>query len=201
VMAPAMIGLALVSKEFVAVVFGAHWSSAAPLITILAPVAIAQALTASASTALLGIGRSTMVFRVSLATTVLVLGGFILGLHWGVVGVAASLTIVSFPSAGVMLWGAARALGLGALELLSSLRGPLEATGAMAAALVTARWAIAGSSTSDAVELVVLVLVGVAVYAPLCFLRVAPMRAELGRLRRRRSKVGSGDARALAAAD
>jgi len=189
VMAPAMVGLAIVSADFVRVVLGSRWSAVAPLITILAPVAIAQALSALASTALLGIGRSTTVFRWSVATMLLVVGGFICGLPWGTIGVASSLTAVSVPVAGAMMWSAARALGVGAGDLLRSVRGPFEAVAALAAAVCASRWLMTAYAVPVGIRLTTLIFIGVAVYIPACVFRVAPVRTELARFQRPRFTI------------
>jgi O-antigen/teichoic acid export membrane protein len=191
VMAPAMIGLAVVANEFVGVVLGSRWSAVAPLIALLAPVALAQALWALASTVLLGVGRSTTVFRWSLASTVLGVAACLYGLRWGTAGVAASLIVTSVPLAGAMLWSAARALDLRAGDLLRSLRGPFEASAAMAAAVVISRWLMTAYGVTAGIRLAALIVIGALVYIPTCVLRVAPVRAELTRLHRPRFRIGA----------
>ena len=91
VVAPAMVGLAVVAPNFVHFVLGSRWATVAPVLRILAPLAIAQSLAALASTTLLARDRTKTIFRCSVVGTILVLSAFIIGLHWGIIGVAAGV--------------------------------------------------------------------------------------------------------------
>jgi len=184
--APAMIGLAVIASDFVLVVMGRRWADVVPVLRILAPVAVAQALASLASTTLVSRGRARAMFRLSLAYTVVVVGAFILGLKWGIIGVAGAYAIVSVPMTAVVVYVAARALAARVSELVSALRGPVEATICMFLATVGAEWLLRSQSVPAAARLIIVILVGALVYAPVCVLRVPAVRDELGRLRSRR---------------
>jgi O-antigen/teichoic acid export membrane protein len=184
--APAMVGLAVLAPEFVNVVLGSRWAAAAPVLRILAPVAIGQSLISLSNTLLLGIDRSTTVFRLSLTYTTLVVVGFVLGVHWGLTGIAVALAIAMYVVTAADLYVTAVALGAPVRDVLRSLSGPIEATAVMALALFGAKWALSPYELPTWLELIALVAVGGLVYVPACLLRVAPVRAELGRVRRLR---------------
>ena len=185
IVAPVMMGLAILSSEFVDVILGSKWSAAAPVLRILAPAAVAQSLSSLANTALLGIDRSSTVFRISLANTTLVLGAFAIGLKWGIIGIATAFTAVTFTLTGVSLLVTSVALGSRRRDLLQSLRGPLEATAAMSVAVLGARWLMEPYAVPASLRLLFLICIGAAVYVPACLLRATPVRTELGRLGQR----------------
>jgi O-antigen/teichoic acid export membrane protein len=201
IVAPAMVGLAVLAPEFVHVVLGSRWAAAAPVLRVLAPVAVAQSLISLSNTLLLGIDRSTSVFRLSLAYTILVVSGFALGVHWGVLGIATALAVVMYSITIAGLYVTTRALDSDVREILRSLSGPVEATAAMALALVGAKWLLEPTAIPAWAELLTLVLVGAVVYVPACVLRVAPVRVELARFQRFRPAIRLVEATPLAAAD
>jgi O-antigen/teichoic acid export membrane protein len=184
IVAPTMVGLSILAPEFVAVVLGERWMGTVPILRILAPVAILQSLTSLSGSLLLGIDRSTTLFRLTLTNTVLIISAFVVGLQWGIVGVAAAFAAVMIPMASSFLYVTAIALGSQPREVVRSLSGPFEATVAMAVAVLTVRWLLGPYTIPTPISLIVLVGVGVVVYIPACLLRVAPVRAELGRYRR-----------------
>jgi PST family polysaccharide transporter len=195
-----MVGLALTANEFVQVVLGSRWSGAVPVLRILAPVAIAQSLISLTGTTLLGIGRPTWVFRLSLANTIFVVSAFAIGLNWGVVGVAVGFAAVTFPLAGVSMYVTSIALRSGFRNVVRAVFGPLEATAVMAVAVFGAQMLLERYSVQAWIELVLLICVGVIVYTPACLLRVAAVRAELGRFRRLSPAIRIAEAIPLATA-
>ena len=184
--APAMIGLAIVAPEFVFVVLGRRWAAVVPVLRILAPLAVVQTLAGLAGTTLVARRRAGTLFRFSLVNTILVVPAFILGLQWGIVGVAAAYACVAIPSACILVYVAASTLDTRMSELVRTLRGPCEATIAMASAALVAEWLLRSQSLPAPARLVLVISVGALIYIPLCILRVAAVRAELGRLVRRR---------------
>jgi O-antigen/teichoic acid export membrane protein len=201
VVAPAMVGLVVVAPDFIHVVLGSRWAATGPVVRILAPLAIAQSLAALASTTLLARGRAKTVFRFSVVNTILVVGAFVFGLQWGIIGVAAAFACVSIPMAGVLLYLAARALEGPVAELARALGGPLEATGAMAVAGLGAQWFLQSESISVGIRLPLVIAVAALVYVPACILRVGPVRSELRRFWRGRALASIAEPARSADAD
>jgi len=188
---PLMLGLLVVAPEFVSTVFGDQWTGAVPVVRILAPVAVVISMAQISISVLLALGRSGTVFRYSAVSTPLTVGAFAVGLHWGVVGVATCYACTAIPLAAVMIVIVVRVLDVRFRELLGNLWHVLEATAAMVAAVLAAHWYLHSESLSPALVLVGVVAVGIAVYVPICLLRVRPIREEAGRLKSLfRSSVG-----------
>jgi len=188
--APAMIGLAVVASDFVVVVMGRRWADVVPVLRILAPVAVAQALATLAQGTLMACGRAKATFWLTAVFTVIVLTAFIVGLEWGIIGVAGAYAVVAVPTTVVLVYLVARTLAASASEIMRALRGPLEATIAMVIATVGAEWVLRSQSVPAALRLIIVILVGAVVYTPICLLRVPAVRDELSLWlsgRRRRS--------------
>ena len=181
--APAMVGLAIVAPDFVHVLLGHRWQAATPVVQILAFVSLGQAISGLGWRVLQAMDRAGVVLNFSLGGMVLTVASFVVGLRWGIVGVAASYACVAIPIAVVFAGVAARALDVPLIRLWSAVRGAFESTLLMAAALFVVRAGLAGQAAS--VRLAVLVFAGAAVYVPVCAWRVPLIRAELGRLHRR----------------
>jgi len=186
VVAPVMVGVAVVAPEFVRLALGTRWTAAVPVLRILAPLAVAQTLSALAATTLTARGRTTTLFRFSVANTALVIPAFIIGLQWGIVGVAAAYACVVLPMAALLVGVAARELGSSSREVIRSLKGPCEAVASLAVATLLAEWLLSRSGLPAYVELLLVVVVGASVYVPICVARIAAVRSELKRLRMRR---------------
>ena len=92
---PLMIGLIVVTPDFVHVVLGDRWHSAIPVIRILACVGFMQSLVRLNSSILLACDRAGTLFRWSILITASNLAAFGVGLHWGIVGVATGYAITN----------------------------------------------------------------------------------------------------------
>lgn len=91
VVLPAMVGLAVMAEQAVLVVYGAQWEAAVPVIQVLAPVAVVQAVLSVTSSVMLAMGRSDWLYRWGLAYC---LAGAVVMMacaRWGLLGVSLGL--------------------------------------------------------------------------------------------------------------
>jgi O-antigen/teichoic acid export membrane protein len=86
---PAMIGLMVVAWPFVRVVFGNAWLSTALLVTVLAPVGLAQSMGSTTGGVYIAKDRTGWLFAWSVLASGCTAAAVAVGLRWGVVGVAA----------------------------------------------------------------------------------------------------------------
>jgi len=93
---PMMAGLAVIARPFVEVVLGDKWLPAVPLIWILAPVGMLQSVWSTAGQIFLAKGRADWQFRWGVLAGLIIVGSFVLGLPWGVVGVASAYALACF---------------------------------------------------------------------------------------------------------
>jgi O-antigen/teichoic acid export membrane protein len=192
---PALVGLAVVAPEFVAVVLGDRWRSATVVIQILCWVGLLQSLQRLNSSILEARDRTHELVKYSVVVFVASLLGFIGGLHWGIVGVATGYAISSTIVEPYYTWLTAQAVELRLRDFAAGLRGVVEASAIMGVAVLALRMALAGSSAP--VLLVAEVAVGALVYVPICAWRSPALRAEFRQLRSR----GRGLPQAAAAVD
>lgn len=182
---PCLVGLALLARDFVHVALGTKWDAAVPVIWALAGVGIVQSLQTLNGNILQALDRARALFRYTVAFFLVNLAGFAVGLHWGVVGVAVGYTVASAIVEPAYNLITSRALGISAWKLPRSLLGVLQATTVMAVVLFAGKALLVHVGTPPALRLVVLVLVGAAVYLPMCAWRARDVLDELRQLRRR----------------
>jgi len=118
---PAMLGLMAVAGPFVEVFLGSKWTPVALLLVILAPVGLVQSIGSTVGSIYTAKGRTALMFRVGLAASVLVVASFVMGLRWGIVGVAASYAIISLATALPLLGIATRLVELPVSTVLKTL--------------------------------------------------------------------------------
>ena len=178
---PAMVGVIVVASDFVPVLLGSQWTRAVVIVQILAWVALIQALSYPNGGLYLSRYRMGTFLRISILTLVLDVSAFAIGLHWGVVGVAAGYaitnTLVIVP---VSIFIACRILTISPARLAVELRGVLEATLVMAAVVVGLRSILVTEGVGTGLRLIILVVTGAAVYLLMCWWRERRLFSELG---------------------
>ena len=168
--------------DFIVVVLGEKWRPAIRVLQILAWVGLVQVGSVLTSTLLRAIGRAEILFRYTLASAVFSIGAFAFGVHWGIVGVAVGYAVVNTALVPAYVALAARAVGLPLRELGRAVSGVAQATTAMALVVLGLRLALI-DHLSAGPRLAVLVVVGIAVYVPLCRARAPEVAEEIRRIR------------------
>ena len=122
---PMMIGLMIASEPFVLAVFGEKWAPAAILLTILAPVGLLQSLGTSVGGIYQAKGRTGICFAWGAGAGTITVLAFVVGISYGVVGVAAAyagaMLILIYPSFAIPF----RLIDLSMRSFLSALRPAL----------------------------------------------------------------------------
>lgn len=90
---PLTLGLFIVAPELTNTVFGPKWAAAAVLIRILCVCSLFQSIYTTTTSIILSQGRSDLLFKLSVANVICVASTILLGLRWGLIGVALSYTI------------------------------------------------------------------------------------------------------------
>ncbi|MHA7304965.1 lipopolysaccharide biosynthesis protein [Arthrobacter sp. TMN-49] len=162
---PVMTWVAVAAPELVHVVLGDQWLPAAPLITVLAIGGARETILYITPTLMKGMGHARLNFVYEILATLVQVGGIVIGLQFGILGVAVGLTAAGFllapallliqkkmcgirirsqlralaPALHASLWGALAYLGMSLLALpdpLLILLGLLAFTAVAAAVLV-----------------------------------------------------------------
>jgi PST family polysaccharide transporter len=137
---PLMLGLWAVADVFVALALGAQWEPVGALVRILAPVGALQSVTVLADSLLLAKGRVDLQVRWNLLHGFCVLGGVLVGLPWGLSGVAIgyAVTVVALTYPWLRLTGGLLGMPVGRV-LRQTLARPMIAALAMVAAMTWTR--------------------------------------------------------------
>jgi O-antigen/teichoic acid export membrane protein len=186
---PSMLALAVVAPDFVTVVFGARWDAAAPVVRILSWVGVLLALQGLNSLLFLSVGRTGVLLAFAVVSFAGGLVSFLVGLQWGIVGVAACFASWSTVMQLVYLRLAAQTVECGLRGCWRALAGVVQVGLIVAGTVALARALAQSADASAVVRLLVASGSGAAVLLPACAWRAPGVIEELRALLRRRSDL------------
>jgi teichuronic acid exporter len=165
---PAFVGLAMLSREVLLVLYGDQWLGAAPVLTILALAGITMPLQSANAHLLVAKGMSKTFLRVEIEKKLVGIVLVIAGSFFGIIGVAWAYFLGNLASLFISTRYADELIGFGLLAQLRHVAGILLAAGAMVLAL----WGVrAVSDLAPAAHIVASLASGLAAYT-LCGLLV-----------------------------
>ena len=161
---PLMLGIMALSEPFVLAVFGSKWMPMAILLVILAPVGLYQSISTSADDIYMAKGRTDWQLRWTITSGLLFVLSFMIGLQWGVVGVAAAYAIanliLAYPTFSIPF----RLIDLRVRDLGLALWRPLLSSLLMMIAVFSLRTVLLLLDIANSLTLVVLITTGIIVY-------------------------------------
>lgn len=160
---PVLTGLLVLSERFIGVVYGDKWLDAAPLLSVLCIAGMVQSVQLTSYWLYGSQGRPDLLFRWNLIAFPCVLGSFVVGLHWGTLGVTIAYTVVTAVLAYPAVTIAGRQVDMSFLDLASRLRNVVLASAVMGL-LVFGLGEVIPGAFPPVVQLLLLVLVGAAAY-------------------------------------
>jgi lipopolysaccharide exporter len=186
---PLMLGVLALARPFVLTFFGEKWEPVIQLVIILAPVGLIQSIGTTVGMIYQAKGRTDWMFRWGLGAGISVILAFIVGLQWGVTGVAGAYAIVSFVLAYPSFYIPFQLIDLKFLDLVKVLRPAFLNSLLMFIVLILMRLSLP-KSWSNAVILSLSVIAGSTVYAVASYLtNQEQIRELLDLLGLRRTKV------------
>jgi len=146
VFVPSMVGIAVVAKPLIVMLYGARWTPAAPLLAILAASATFWPLHVLNLAAIGAQGRSDLIFRLEVAKRVVSIGLILACSPFGPLAIAWAVFASSLVAVAINTWYSHKLLGYGALAQLQdqAMTLMLSALAALAGWLVL-RWLPAGT--------------------------------------------------------
>jgi O-antigen/teichoic acid export membrane protein len=186
---PALVGLIVVAPDFVHVVLGQRWARAIPVIQILAWVGIVQSLQTLSGEVLMALDRSGTLLRFTILWFAGSVGSVLIGLNWGITGVAVAYAVATTVIEPVRTYVTTRALGIPVSRFFAAFAGVAQATAVMAAALLILQMLLRSAGLDPAARLVLLVAVGSCVYTACCLWRAPEVTLEVRAVVRRRKPV------------
>ncbi|HET6914354.1 MAG TPA: lipopolysaccharide biosynthesis protein [Rhodanobacteraceae bacterium] len=146
VFVPCMVGIAMVARPLIVMLYGARWAPAAPLLSILAISATFWPLHVLNLAAIGAQGRSDLIFKLELAKRLVSIGLIVACSPGGPVSIAWAVLASSLFAVAINTWYSKKLLGYGVLAQLRDQVGTvlLSATAALAGWLVL-HWLPAGA--------------------------------------------------------
>jgi PST family polysaccharide transporter len=133
---PTAVGLSLVSRDLVAVLLGPKWSGAAAPMALLALYAGARSVTGLGGHLFIAVRETRFLMWNTIFLAIALMAGFIIGSHWGGVGIAAAWLVIH-PLFSVYVFQKIRqVLDLPPSDYIRSLRLGLDGSLAMAAVVL-----------------------------------------------------------------
>lgn len=185
---PALVGLMILAPDFVPSVLGQRWHRAVPVVQILAWVGIVESIQRLNMIVLQARDRTRTLLRFWTAAVGANIAAFAIGLHWGIVGVAACYAISVTLFLPIYMQMTARAVDTSVWELVRRLSRVLEATAAMAVVLLLGRALLQHAGVGPGIRLPVLIVAGAVVFSVVCAWR-APEVATVVRSATRRMRA------------
>ena len=135
---PAGFGFALVANDFVPLALGEPWRAIVPLLTVLVPYLGVRATLSMALPCVMALGRTRLLFWVSLVYAIVHVPAFIVGTAlFGLSGSIWSIVAAGVWYTSLNAWLLKRTLGISFGEILSQLKRPLFALVLMVGAVLT----------------------------------------------------------------
>jgi PST family polysaccharide transporter len=161
---PLMLGVLALAGPFVLTVFGEKWQPVILLIQVFAPVGLAQSVGATVGIIYQAKGRTDWLFRWGLGAGSLVMIAFMIGIMWGITGVAVAYALATFmllyPSFAIPF----RLIDLKIVQMFRGLLPSLLNSSLMFLMLMLLR-IILPASVSNVIILVLFTSVGFTIYA------------------------------------
>jgi O-antigen/teichoic acid export membrane protein len=133
-------GLALVSQEFVHVVYGPKWLPAVPVMRVLAIAAGVYCVSQVVGPVLLALGRPGLQTSLLLGSSAVLLAGASVGVRWGIAGVAVAVLAAVTVAFGLGQVFVIRQLDIGLGEYRRAMTPPLAAITVMSIAVLAWHW-------------------------------------------------------------
>lgn len=160
---PMMVGLFVVSNEFILVLLGLKWKETIPLLKLFCVVGLLQSVTSTLGWLTTSQGRMRMYFWVGVVNASAFVVSFFVGLPWGTRGVACSYAICNVLTLYPLWTICGKIIDLSFLEVSISLRGILVCSSAMGVSVAVLRLFIP-SEASLVISLFIQIAVGVMIY-------------------------------------
>ncbi len=186
---PMMLGLHVVLDDFVVVVVGEEWLPMLTILKVFCVLGMIQSIGTTAGAIYTSTGRTRLLFVLNLWFAPAIVGSFVIGLRWGIDGVAVAYAIASSGAIFVSLAVAFRIVGLRMREFHRVLAGPMAATLIMYASVAGFLVFFGAGFESALLRLAVSVPLGVVAYVVASLLVNRRQLLEL--VSRLRSAVGS----------
>jgi O-antigen/teichoic acid export membrane protein len=185
---PAFVGLAVVAPDFVPVVLGHRWHKAIPVLQLLCAAGLSQSLQSLNHSMLQALDRAGTLLAFMIFSATITVSAFAIGLHWGVVGVAAGFAVARTSVLPIFTTIVCRAAQTPVLAFARSVLPILELAATMGVLAYVLRLTLVHADVAPGARLAAVVAVGAAAYVSLLVWREPALVAEVRTLARSRGR-------------
>lgn len=180
--APAFLGMVVVAPDFVPVVLGEKWLPAVPVLQLLCLAGVAQSVQTLNWSVLQAVGDSGRLLRFMSFSTLITVGAFVIGLRWGVVGVAGLYAVARAVVGVAYAWTTSRRVGLPLLDYARGVARVARLALPMAVLTYGLRLELVALGVPAGLRLVVVTVVGSAAYLLLVRWRAPDLLEQISRM-------------------
>ena len=167
---PAMLGMWVVTTPLILVVYGEKWVPIIPVFRILCLIGMIQSVLSCVGNIYMAMGETRLMFRVNMISLPFTLLSFIVGIRWGIVGVAFCYAIIA-----VIFWFvnysiALRLIGMKIKQLFPYLKLPFIMSFTMALFVQLLLWFMSYMGAGSGLQLSLGVTGGILSYCAMIFL-------------------------------
>ena len=164
VTAPLMAGTLALRYPFVHVLMGPKWGLTAQVLTWLAPVGFIQSLSSCGGAIYMALGRTRLMMGLGAIGTAIVVASFVIGVRWGVVGVARAYLCANLLTAVPVFFITMRLMGGSMGEFVGRVWRPIAGAALMAAGVALAQSWMQTIGWPQWLQLILGVLLGALLY-------------------------------------
>lgn len=161
---PLMLGLVATADPLISTFFGSQWKPVASILTILAPLGMIQSIQTTLGSIYQSKGRTDLMFRWEILDGALTITAFLVGLKWGILGVAIAYVVTGFallyPSFAIPL----RLVHLSVIDVGAALWRPFLSSLLMLVSLLGLNLLLPRNLHSS-YSLLILVAIGIVIYS------------------------------------
>ena len=178
-MAPAFMTLFVVGPQLVPLVFGPQWEDSIPVLELLCLSGVGYALAADNNVLLLARNKAGTLLRITGFATAVILAAIVIGLEWGIVGVAAGLAVAQWSLFLPTTFATARAGSVGFAQAVgaSTVSLPFVAIGTAAALAI--RISLLSVGAPDLVVIALAATALLTVYPAASYVGSSSLRSEM----------------------
>jgi PST family polysaccharide transporter len=163
---PMMGGLLIVASDFILSIYGENWSPAIILIQTLSITGALQSLGTTVGIILLSQGRSDISFKWNLFAVINLAVAMIIGMNWGIIGVAVGVVIVNFYGFWISFYITGNLIDMSLLDLVKSIRKSfLYTLFMMLVVFIINNYIVSPNIEQMPIQLAINVITGIVVYA------------------------------------
>jgi PST family polysaccharide transporter len=172
---PVFLGLCAVAPEMIPVMFGSQWTNSVVILQVLVFIGVIHSMSKMYDTIIVSVGRPGVWLVLTAALSVTTVIGFLVGVRWGIVGVAIAYVIVGTLFVPIYLFILHRLAGIEIARYLSSIAVPAVSSLIMFVIVFSARH-IVERIELHGIQLLLLVTIGALSYASIVAL-ISPSTA------------------------